>query len=91
MVSFDKALRAATSSTVPAGADALILKSIVHDWNDEGSITILQNCRRALPASGRLLLVERLMPDQPEARKEDRSVALSDLNMLLGSRTGRAF
>lgn len=69
---------------VPSGADALILKSVVHDWNDERSIVLLQNCRRALLSSGRLLLVERLMPTRSEARKEHRSIALSDLNMLLG-------
>jgi SAM-dependent methyltransferase len=70
--------------SVPSGADALILKSVIHNWDDERSILLLKNCRRALPPSGRLLLVERLMPSRPEARKEDRSIALSDLNMLLG-------
>ncbi len=34
---------------VPAIADAIILKSIIHDWNDTRSVSILQNCRKALP------------------------------------------
>jgi hypothetical protein len=70
--------------TVPPGADAIILKSIIHDWNDERSGTILKNCRQALPKDGRLLLVERLMPASPGFNEEDKEHALSDLNMLRG-------
>ena len=69
---------------VPAIADAIILKSIIHDWDDARSVTILQNCRKALPDRGKLLLVERLMPETPTTADEDREQALSDLNMLSG-------
>lgn len=68
---------------IPAGADAAILKSVIHDWDDELSAKILGNCRLALRAGGRLLLVERLMTARPKANKDDRSVVLSDLNMML--------
>jgi len=70
--------------TVPAIADAIILKSIIHDWNDARSVSILRNCRAALPGNGKLLLVERLMPETPAATDEDKAHALSDLNMLNG-------
>jgi hypothetical protein len=70
--------------SVPAGADAIILKSIIHDWNDARSISILRNCREALPAGGKLLLVERLMPEKPTATDEDKAHAMSDLNMMRG-------
>jgi ubiquinone/menaquinone biosynthesis C-methylase UbiE len=69
---------------VPASTDSIILKSIIHDWNDELSCTILQNCRRAMPEAGTLLLVERLMPAMPGPDNEHKSHALSDLNMLRG-------
>ncbi|WP_063799761.1 methyltransferase [Bradyrhizobium jicamae] len=69
---------------VPAIADAIILKSIIHDWDDTRSITILRNCRKALPDEGKLLLVERLMPEKPTMADEDREHALSDLSMLRG-------
>lgn len=69
---------------VPGGADTHILKSIIHDWADDRATAILRNCRQALPPNGRLLLVERVMPDTPRADAEDRSIALSDLNMLRG-------
>lgn len=69
---------------VPAIADAVIMKSVIHDWDDQRSCAILQNCRRALPESGKLLLVERIMPASPGADELHRSHALSDLNMLRG-------
>jgi tRNA A58 N-methylase Trm61 len=69
---------------VPAIADAIILKSVIHDWNDARSISILRNCREALPNNGKLLLVERLMPEAPAATDEDKAHAMSDLNMLRG-------
>ncbi len=70
--------------SIPAGADAIILKSVIHDWSNERSCIILRNCRQALPKDGTLLLVERLMPESPGVSDEDRAHALSDLNMLRG-------
>jgi hypothetical protein len=67
---------------IPTGADAIILKSIIHDWEDKRSVEIFRGCRRALPPAGKLFLVERLMAEAPEATAEHRAVALSDLNML---------
>ena len=81
--------------SIPAGADAYILKSIIHDWNDERSRTILSNCRRALNEKGKVLLVERIMPEELKPTAEHRMATLSDLNMLRGpggcERTEREF
>jgi cyclopropane fatty-acyl-phospholipid synthase-like methyltransferase len=70
--------------SVPAVADAIILKSIIHDWNDARSISILRNCHQSLPGGGKLLLVERLMPETPDMTDEDTAHAMSDLNMMRG-------
>ncbi len=70
--------------SVPVIADAIVMKSIIHDWNDELSLTILGNCRKALPKAGTLLLVERLMPEIPGANDAHKEQALSDLNMVRG-------
>lgn len=48
---------------VPAGCRAYMLKSVIHDWDDERSHKILANCRRAVPDDGVLLLVELLIAD----------------------------
>jgi cyclopropane fatty-acyl-phospholipid synthase-like methyltransferase len=65
--------------SVPAGADAIILKWIIHDWNDEQSVAILKNCYRALPANGKLMLVEAVVP----ATSEPHFSKFIDLNMLV--------
>jgi O-methyltransferase domain len=45
-------------AAVPAGADGYLLRHIIHDWTDEQSVQILSNCRKVIPAHGRVLLVE---------------------------------
>lgn len=44
--------------TVPAGADAYMMKHIIHDWDDERSARILENIQRVLPEHGKVLIVE---------------------------------
>ena len=65
-------------------ADAYLLKSIIHDWDDEHSRLILANCRQALAPGGRLLIVERIMPERLAPTPADQANAASDLNMLVG-------
>jgi len=49
-------------SSVPAGADAYVMRHIIHDWEDSDAITILRNCREAVNAGGRILVVEMVIP-----------------------------
>jgi ubiquinone/menaquinone biosynthesis C-methylase UbiE len=64
---------------VPEGADAIAMKWIIHDWNDEQSITIMKNCARALPDNGKLILVEAVVPPGDEMH----FAKFIDLNMLV--------
>src|SRR5947209_8495657 len=63
--------------SAPAGADAYLLKSIVHDWDDETAITILRRCRMAIADTGKLLVVERVI----RPANEPDPATFSDLNM----------
>jgi hypothetical protein len=49
-------------ASVPAGGDAYLLKHILHNWDEPRCAAILKNGRDALPADGRLLVVETLIP-----------------------------
>ena len=69
--------------SVPQGADAYVLKSVIHDWNDDKSREILTTCRNAMPDDARLLLVERVMPQRLEATTTHQSAVRSDLTMLV--------
>src|SRR5262249_46380713 len=46
---------------VPDGADAYVLSHIIHDWNEDQNLTILGHVRKAIPPSGRLLIVEMVL------------------------------
>jgi hypothetical protein len=69
--------------SVPAGAD-VIIKYIIHDWNDERCVQILQNCRRSLKPGARLLVLDRIMPNKLEPTADHLAAVLADLNMLRG-------
>jgi ubiquinone/menaquinone biosynthesis C-methylase UbiE len=69
--------------SVPSGANAYLLKSVIHDWDDENSKRILQNCRRALEKGGRLLLVERTIPERLEISAVHQALVRGDLTMLV--------
>ncbi|MFO0941197.1 MAG: methyltransferase [Pirellulales bacterium] len=49
--------------SVPAGGDAYLMKHIIHDWNDDNCRKILNNCRRVIPATGKLLVVDMVVPE----------------------------
>lgn len=48
-------------SSVPAGADAYIMKHIIHDWPDELCIKILKACRKGVNPGGKLLVVDNVI------------------------------
>jgi len=64
---------------VPAGGDAYVMKWIIHDWNDELSITILKNIRQQIAANGRVIIFDTVVPEtsEPDFSK------FFDLNMLV--------
>jgi hypothetical protein len=66
--------------SVPEGGDAYLLSHIIHDWSEEQCLTILENCRRAMSPTGRLLIIEMVLPpgDTPHPGK------MLDLMMLVG-------
>ena len=49
--------------SVPVGADAYVLKNIVHDWNDANAQKILSNCSAAMSDNAKLVLLESPLVD----------------------------
>lgn len=74
--------------SVPQGADAYLLKHILHDWDDSRATEILANCRRAMADQATLLIVERVMPEKAETGRAVEAY-LVDLEMLLNTPGGR--
>jgi O-methyltransferase domain len=65
--------------SIPPGADAYIMKRIVHDWSDEQCGKILSLCRAGVTSDGKLLIVESVVP--ADARYDPSKVM--DLVMML--------
>lgn len=64
--------------SVPNG-DAIVMKHIIHDWDDEQAIAILKNCHKAMPAHGKVILLEMILsgPNQADFSK------IMDIEMLM--------
>jgi hypothetical protein len=70
---------------LPSGADAIIMKHIIHDWDDDSATRILQSCHRALGPRGKVLIADAVVPpgNTPHYGK------LLDLEMLVLTPRGR--
>ncbi|HUS05105.1 MAG TPA: methyltransferase [Bryobacteraceae bacterium] len=69
---------------VPAGADVYLLKHVLHGYADEAVIQILTHCRSVVPAGGRLLVIEFVLPGVVNNADTELELRLmSDLNMLV--------
>ena len=68
---------------VPGGADAYLLKHVIHDWDDARAAAILATCHRAMEPQSRLLIVEGVYPPRIERSPASRSAASNDVNMLV--------
>ncbi|XP_027364674.1 isoliquiritigenin 2'-O-methyltransferase-like [Abrus precatorius] len=51
---------------VPQG-DAIVMKSVLHNWSDEECVSILRNCHNALPQDGKVIVMEFITPEASES------------------------
>ena len=48
---------------LPFKTDACILKRVIHDWDDQLSLKILENCKSTLTNNGRILIIDRVIDE----------------------------
>ena len=69
---------------VPAGADAYVLKGVIHDWEDKEAVAILRTCRAGMSEGSKLLLIERILPEQIDPDDAfTRAKFIHDINMMV--------
>jgi hypothetical protein len=68
---------------VPTGGDLYLLSNVLHDWDDEQAVAILQTVGAAMDAAARLLVVETVLDAPGRSRQQQRDVHLVDLHMLV--------
>jgi hypothetical protein len=66
-------------AAVPGGGDLYLLKSVLHNWDDDSALDLLRCCRRAMAEGARLLIAERLMPEGTGPSQ----ARMFDVNMLV--------
>lgn len=68
--------------SVPSGADVYFLKHVLASWSDEDCVRILRTCREAMPAHGRLLVANPMIPagNDPHFGKTVDMVMMTVLN-----------
>lgn len=64
---------------VPPG-DLYLLKFVLHDWQDDDCVRILENCRKAMAPGGRVCIVEMVVGPVEDPGLD---AALMDMNMLV--------
>ena len=57
-----------------------MLANVLHDWDDARATEILRNCRRSMARAGKVLIIERLIPQDGS---DTVPTLLSDINMLV--------
>ncbi len=57
--------------TLPPGGDVYVFKRVLHDWDDATCVGLLKRCRDVIPAEGRLLVIDAVIPpgDDPHPAK----------------------
>ncbi|CAM0948452.1 unnamed protein product [Alopecurus aequalis] len=73
---------------VPSG-DAILMKWILNCFSDHECATLLKNCYDALPAHGKVINVECILPMNPDATNGAQALIAVDLSLLAYSPGGK--
>ncbi|WCJ39221.1 O-methyltransferase family protein [Euphorbia peplus] len=73
---------------VPKG-DAIMLKDICHNWPDIDMIKMLKSIYKALPDNGKLIIIDALMPENPDSSNSSKYIARLDITMFTQLPSGK--
>lgn len=68
--------------SVPSG-DVYLLSHVIHNWDDEASSRILENCRAAMDPRSTLLIIEMIMPNECGPSPANYPLVMTDLQMFV--------
>ncbi|XP_020589795.1 caffeic acid 3-O-methyltransferase-like [Phalaenopsis equestris] len=67
--------------TIPSGG-TILLKRVLHNWDDEKCLKILKNCWSALPTFGKVIIVEQILPEIIEGNVVAQDIYATNLIMM---------
>ncbi|KAL9435360.1 hypothetical protein AB3S75_021602 [Citrus x aurantiifolia] len=74
--------------SVPEG-DAILMKWILHCWDDDHCLRILKNCYKAVPGNGKVIVMNSIVPEIPEVSSAARETSLLDVLLMTRDGGGR--
>lgn len=77
-------------SRIAVQADLFLLKSVLHDWDDDRARRILRNCRAAMSSRSRLLVIERVLPERAAQQAETTMIDMHMMAVTGGRERSRA-
>nr|ABR17570.1 unknown [Picea sitchensis] len=72
-------------------ADAVFMKWILHDWNDEDCVRILKKCHESTPANGKVIVLDAIVEEEDAAEKASlrRMALMFDMAMMVFTDGGK--
>ncbi|KAF7800812.1 anthranilate N-methyltransferase-like [Senna tora] len=74
--------------SVPQG-DAIFMKWILHDWSDEHCLKLLKNCYKAIPENGKVIVVDAIVPTEPNTSIATKAALQGDVLMMTQNPGGK--
>ncbi|XP_028795811.1 anthranilate N-methyltransferase-like [Neltuma alba] len=74
--------------SVPQG-QAIFMKWILHDWSDEHCVKLLKNCHKAIPEDGKVIIVDAILPDEPNTTPAVQTALQGDVLMMTQNPGGK--
>ncbi|XP_042489551.1 caffeic acid 3-O-methyltransferase-like [Macadamia integrifolia] len=68
--------------SVPRG-DVILLKAVLHNWNDDQCLKLLMTCYKALPDHGKVVVIDGVLPEVPEPNNEAKLAFRTDILMMV--------
>ncbi|KAL9254433.1 Anthranilate N-methyltransferase-like protein, partial [Drosera capensis] len=58
------------------------VKWIIHGWGEDYGLKLLKNCYKALPDSGKVIVIDGILPEELEVTTTEKCMALMDVLLL---------
>ncbi|PPS03851.1 hypothetical protein GOBAR_AA16812 [Gossypium barbadense] len=69
--------------------DAIFLKLVLHDWSDEKCLRLLNNCHKAIPNNGKVIVVDSVVLVMAESTPSAKATFLLNMLMMTQSPGGK--
>ncbi|XP_059075048.1 (R,S)-reticuline 7-O-methyltransferase-like [Cryptomeria japonica] len=70
-------------------ADAVFMKWVLHDWGDEDCVKILKQCRKAIPETGKVIILDAVLNATEKTALDPSMGFVFDLAMLAHTVAGK--